>query len=236
MQTFLSIQRWLYSGMGEGLGAVAGGDPRAILLAMAAAIPFGAVHALMPGHGKTVLVSYHLGQEARPFEGFVNGAILAITHVGLAVVLVLAGFAVISRVFAYGGRTPQFEFASGVLIVLIGAFLLWRSLIQSHEVATTNGKALALVTGMVPCPLTTFVMSYALARNVLAAGLAVTAAMTIGMIGAIGSVALLAALARGRFLALLDRSETLRHRIGMGLEISGALAVLGLGLLMIART
>ena len=32
MQTFLSIQHWLYSGMGEGLGAIAGGDPRAILL------------------------------------------------------------------------------------------------------------------------------------------------------------------------------------------------------------
>ena len=95
---------------------------------MAAAVLFGAVHALMPGHGKTILVSYHLGQPTRPLDGFVNGAILAATHVGLAVVLVLAGFAVISRAFAYGGRTPQFETASGVLIVLIGAFLLWRSL------------------------------------------------------------------------------------------------------------
>ena len=46
MQTFLSIQHWLYSGMGEGLGAIAGGDPRAILLAMAAAILFGS-----PGAG-----------------------------------------------------------------------------------------------------------------------------------------------------------------------------------------
>ncbi|MGE3529276.1 MAG: nickel/cobalt transporter [Methyloceanibacter sp.] len=235
MQTFLSIQHWLYSGMSGGLGAIAGGDPRAVFLAMAAAILFGAVHALMPGHGKTVLVSYHLGQEARPLEGFVNGAILAITHVGLAVVLVLAGFAVISRAFAYGGRTPQFEFASGILIVLIGAFLLWRSLGHRHHAAATDGKALALVTGMVPCPLTTFVLSYALARDVLAAGLVVTAAMTIGMIGTIGSFALLAALARGRFMALLARTETLRYRIGKGLEIAGALAVLALGLVVIAR-
>jgi ABC-type nickel/cobalt efflux system permease component RcnA len=235
MQTILSIQHWLYSGMSEGLGRVAGGDPRAVLLAMAAAILFGAVHALMPGHGKTVLVSYHLGQEARPYQGFLNGAILAITHVGLAVVLVLAGFAVISRAFAYGGRTPQFEFASGALIVAIGMFLLWRSFSHRHAVAPANGKALAFVAGMVPCPLTTFILSYALARGVLAAGLAVTAAMMIGMIGAIGGIALLATLARGRFMALLDRTEGLRHRIGMGLEIGGALAVLGLGLLVIAR-
>ena len=114
MQTLVSIQHWLYGGMADGLGAVVAGNPSAILLAMAAAILFGAVHALMPGHGKTVLVSYHLGQPARPIDGFVNGSILAVTHVGLAIVLVLAGFAVISRAFAYGGKTPQFEAASGI--------------------------------------------------------------------------------------------------------------------------
>jgi ABC-type nickel/cobalt efflux system permease component RcnA len=57
MHTLLSIQQWLYGGMGKGLGDVAGGEPRAILFARVAAVLFGAVHALMPGHGKTVLVS-----------------------------------------------------------------------------------------------------------------------------------------------------------------------------------
>lgn len=236
MQTLVSIQHWLYGGMGKGLGDVVGGDPSAILFAMGAAVLFGAVHALMPGHGKTILVSYHLGQPTRPIEGFVNGAILAMTHVGLAVVLVLAGFAVISRAFAYGGRTPQFEAASGALIVLIGVFLLWRSLSDRHPATSTNGKTLALVAGMIPCPLTTFVMSYALARGVLAAGLVVTAAMTLGMIGAIGGIALAAALARNRFMKLLARTERLRHGIGQVLEIGGSLAVLGFGLWTLARS
>lgn len=62
MQTLVSIQHWLYGGMADGLGAVVAGDPTAVLFAMAAAILFGAVHALMPGHGKTVLVSYHLAK------------------------------------------------------------------------------------------------------------------------------------------------------------------------------
>lgn len=236
MQTLVSIQHWLYGGMADGLGAVVGGNPSAILLAMAAAILFGAVHTLMPGHGKTVLVSYHLGQPARPIDGFVNGSILAVTHVGLAIVLVLAGFAVISRAFAYGGKTPQFEAASGILIVLIGVFLLWRSLADRHDATRTDGKTLAFVTGMIPCPLTTFVLSYALARGVLAAGLLVTAAMTVGMIAAIGGIAVMAALARTRFMALLSRTERLRHRLGRALEVFGSLAVLGFGLLTFARS
>ena len=91
----------------SGLGEVADGDMGAIFAAMAAAVLFGAVHALMPGHGK-VLVSYPFGQPTKLREGVANGAILALTHVGLALVLVLAGFAVISKAFASGGRTPQF--------------------------------------------------------------------------------------------------------------------------------
>jgi ABC-type nickel/cobalt efflux system permease component RcnA len=235
MQTLLSIQHWLYGGMGKGLGEVAGGNASAVLFAMAAAVLFGAVHALMPGHGKTILVSYHLSQPSRPMDGFVNGAILAATHVGLAVVLVLAGFAVISKAFAYGGRTPQFETASGVLIVLIGAFLLWRSLGSEHRASSGNGKTLAFVTGMIPCPLTTFILSYALARGMLAAGLLVTAAMTAGMITAIGGIALAAAVFRNRFVPLLSRTESARHRLGRALEVGGSLAVLGLGFWTLVR-
>jgi len=235
MQTLVAVQHWLYSGIGKGLGEVAGGNASAILFAVGAAVLFGAVHALMPGHGKTVLVSYHLGQPTRPIDGFINGAILAVTHVGLAVVLVLAGFAVISRAFAYGGRTPQFEAASGVLIVMIGAFLLWRSLSDRQHAASANGKTLALVTGLIPCPLTTFVMSYALARGMLAAGLLVSAAMAVGMIAAIGGISLAAALARNRFMALLARTERVRHGIGLALEVVGSLAVLGFGLWTLFR-
>jgi nickel/cobalt transporter (NicO) family protein len=53
------------------------------------------------------LASYHLGQPGKLRDGIANGAMLTLTHVGLAVALVLAGFAVISRAFAQGGRTPQ---------------------------------------------------------------------------------------------------------------------------------
>jgi nickel/cobalt transporter (NicO) family protein len=235
MESLIAAQRWLYGGIASGLGEFAGGDPRAIFTAVIAAVLFGAIHALMPGHGKTVLVSYHLGQPGKLRDGLANGAILAVTHVGLAVVLVLAGFAVISKVFALGGRTTQFELASGVLIIAIGGFLLWRSLKSDHHRSNRDGKSLAFVTGLIPCPLTTFIMSYALARGMLAAGLTVTAAMTVGMIVTIGGVALGAAFARDRIAGLLARTENWRHRAGLTLELGSAIAVIGLGALTVLR-
>jgi nickel/cobalt transporter (NicO) family protein len=235
VETLIGIQHWLYGGIGEGLGNVANGDDWAVMVAVAAAILFGAVHALMPGHGKIVLISYHLGQPSSPTAAFTNGAILALTHVGLAVALVLAGYAVISRAFAYGGRTPQFEAASGVLIIAIGAYLLWASLSHRHN-AVPNGRSLALASGMIPCPLTTFVLSYALARGVLASGLLVTAAMAVGMITTVGGVALVTTVARGRLVGLLARSESWRHRVGTALEVAGAAMVLLLGISTFLRS
>ena len=228
MEIFFGIQRWLYQSIGEGLGQVAEGDLRIVWLAMPTAMLFGTIHALMPGHGKIVLVSYHLGKPSSAIAAFANGTILALTHVGLAVALVLAGYAVISKAFAYGGRTPQFEAASGSLIILIGAYLLWAALNHRNS-ERADGRALAVATGMIPCPLTTFVLTYAMAKGVLAPGLLVTAAMAFGMVITIGGVALIAALARERFLWLLDCSEGWRHRVGMGLEVGSAALVLLLG-------
>src|SRR4026209_2666054 len=65
MKPIVDLQHWLYGGMAASLGDLSSGDQRAIFLAMAAAVLFGAVHALMPGHGKTVLVSYHLDSQLR---------------------------------------------------------------------------------------------------------------------------------------------------------------------------
>jgi len=90
-----------------------------------------------------------------------------------------------------------------VLIILIGAYLLWTSLTHRHD-ASPKGRSLALATGMIPCPLTTFVIA------------------TIGG-------ALTAAFARDRLVALLGRTEGWRHSAGMVLEVGGAVLVLLLG-------
>src|SRR4029078_10667895 len=236
MNSLIAIQGWLYNGMASGIGEVAGGDMRAVFVAMAAAVLFGAVHAMMPGHGKTVLVSCHLGQPGKLREGIANGAILTLTHVGLALVLVLAGFAVISRAFAQGGRTPLFEFASGAMVALIGAFLLCRSTKSDHKTHERDGRTLAFVTGMIPCPLTTFIMSYALARGLLGAGLAVSAAMALGIIATIGGIALAAAFARDRFMGLLARTESWRHRVGRLFEVGGSVMVVIFRVWMMIRS
>src|SRR6266576_688145 len=98
MKLFGDVQGWLYGGASAELRGLAGGfDGLKLLAAMSIATVFGMVHALMPGHGKTVIVSYYLGRPAGLLGSIGTSVILVLTHVGSAIVLVLTGFIVIRR-------------------------------------------------------------------------------------------------------------------------------------------
>jgi ABC-type nickel/cobalt efflux system permease component RcnA len=234
MRFLADIQGWLYGGAIANLKAVASGiDPIRLVAAMAVAALFGLVHALMPGHGKTVLVSYYLGHAERPIGSVGTSAILVLTHVGSAIVLVLAGFTVMRATIGGAGRAPGFEVASAVLILGIGLWLLWRAM-RPHEPHPRDGQALAAAAGLVPCPLTTFIMIYAAGNGIVLAGLLVTASMAAGMTLTIAAFALAAVLLRDRMVSFLERTAHVRGRLGRGLEVASAMAIMAFGAWMLA--
>ena len=81
--------------------------------------------------------------------------------------------------------------------------------------------------------LTTFILTYALAKGKLALGFAAVAGMLAGVMFTIISFAVAAILARQQFVNLLARTEHLRGIFGPGLEMASALAVLVLGVAMV---
>jgi nickel/cobalt exporter len=163
----LELQRWLYTEAGAQLKSFANGiDPLTLLTGISVAALFGLVHAFMPGHGKTVLVSYFLGRPSKVVAGLGASTILVLTHVGSAVALVLTGFIVIRGTIGGAGRAPEFETASAAFVVLIGIWLLYNAVgHRHHDSGTTDGRFLAFAAGLVPCPLTTFIMVYAVSNG-----------------------------------------------------------------------
>ena len=148
-----------------------------------------------------------------------------------AVVLVLAGFIVIRGTIGGAGRAPEFEAASAAFIVLIGIWLLYNALRHRHnDNSTTDGRVLAFATGLAPCPLTTFIMVYAVSNGIIVAGLFLTAGMVVGMITTIAIFAVAAVLLRERIAHLMDRSVRTRERFGQVLEVASAAAIIAFGL------
>lgn len=229
MEAIFDLQRSLYSGAIVALHDLPATGMAGLPALVAAAFGFGMLHALLPGHGKSVLASHYAG-DGRWVSALASTTILIVTHVGSAIVLVLTGFIVLQRTIGGAGRAPIVEHASQLLITVVGLSLLWRALRPHAHGHDRSGPVLAVVTGMVPCPLTTFIMTYATAHGVIVAGLVLSAMFAAGMTVTVAAFPLLAVMMRARLLPAMVRSESWRKRAGGSLELASALAVTACGL------
>ncbi|HQS47256.1 MAG: hypothetical protein B7Y12_00715 [Rhizobiales bacterium 24-66-13] len=229
METIFDFQHWLYGGALDALKGLPSIGVMGLPALVGAAFGFGMLHALLPGHGKSVLASYYAG-DGRLRGALGSSLVLIVTHVGSAVLLVLSGYAILRRTIGGAGRAPALETASHILIALVGLWLLWRAFKPHGHDHGRSGPALAFVTGLVPCPLTTFIMTYAVANGLLVAGLVLSGMFAAGMVVTVAAFPLLAVLVRTRMVPLMTRTERLRTWTGHVLEIAAASAVTILGL------
>ena len=228
MDNIVELQRQLYSRALDALNTLGAGGFSAAPALFAAAFAFGMLHALLPGHGKAVLASYYAADGQ--WRGAVgSSAILIVTHVGSAAILVLGGFVVLQRTISGGGRAPSVELASAALILLLGVWLLLRALRTGRHDHGRNGPVLAVVTGIVPCPLTAFIMAYAVSKGMIGSGLVLSGAFAAGMIATVAVFPVSAVLLRERFLGLLSRTDPWRTYAVRWLETMAAVAVISLG-------
>lgn len=110
------------------------------LLAVLLATVLGAGHALIPGHGKTVMAAYLAGRRGRPRDALIVGATVTATHtLGVLVVgLLLSAFSALTG----EGVLAWLGLASGLLISAVGVRLLlsaWRAYRTGEAPALGHG-------------------------------------------------------------------------------------------------
>ena len=227
LESIFEVQRALYAHAAQALNSLQVGGAGALPSLAAAAFAFGMLHALLPGHGKSVLASYYAADGR--WRGALGSSLLLIfTHVGSAVVLVLSGYAILRHTIGGAGRAPMLEHVSQILIVLIGLWLLWRAL-RTHHPHDQSAPLLAIATGLIPCPLTTFIMTYAVAHGAVKWGLLLAALFAAGMTFTVALFPLTAVFARTGLLRLIARTEATRNRFAVGLEALAAILLIVLG-------
>jgi nickel/cobalt transporter (NicO) family protein len=113
----------LYSWLGS-LISLGSPSPTVILISLLAALLWGAVHAFTPGHGKTVVAAYLIGDRGTARHAAFLGLTVTLTHtVG---VFALGGVAIyLSHYILPEALFPWLSVASGILVVAIGLSLLF---------------------------------------------------------------------------------------------------------------
>ena len=210
-----------------------------ILASLAAALFWGAAHALSPGHGKTIITAYLVGQRGTPRHAALLGLIVTVTHTigvfGLGLVtLALSQFIVPDRLY------PWLNLVSGLLVVGIGASVLrarWRHSRHHHhhhhgEEGTSFRSLLAVGVsgGLLPCPSALVVLLAAISLHRVGFGLLLILAFSAGLALTITGIGFAAVLARSAF-----RRVSFEGRLVQLLPAASALVILAAGLAMTVR-
>jgi nickel/cobalt transporter (NicO) family protein len=222
-----------------------------IVASLAAALFWGAAHALSPGHGKTIVTAYLVGSRGTPLHAALLGLIVTATHtVGVfalgLVTLTLSQFVVPDRLY------PWLNLASGLLVVAVGASVLVARLRHRlahardhdhhhhdhhhghhHAAGALGWRSLVGVGvsgGLLPCPSALVVLLAAISLHRVAFGLLLIVAFSAGLALSITGVGLLAVLAKRAF-----SRATFEGRLVSLLPALSALVILAAGLAMTVR-
>lgn len=213
--------RSLQSGIADLARRVRDGNLAAGVTAFGLAILFGIVHIAGPGHGKVFAVSFFSGRDARPREGLAYSAIVNVIDSVAAFALVMLGYVILRTVIpsfrSEGPRILQLV-AYGLIVVFGVAHLI--SHLRPHrrhdeerveadgshgDVKRTNRPPwmLAVSVGLVPCPVSTILLVYGIANDVLPFMILMVIGVSLGGFVTMSAISLAVIAGRSRLLAVL---------------------------------
>jgi len=222
-----------------------------VLTSLLVAALLGALHALGPGHGKTIVGAYLIGTRGTARHALFLGLVVTATH---TLGVYLLGFAtwgasawvVPERLF------PWISVLSGLLVIGIGASLV-RSRLEAafgehadphHHHDHDHGHshlppdvlgwrgllALGVSGGLLPCPSALVVMLAAISLGRIGFGLVLIVAFSAGLAGVLGAIGLVFVYARSWFARLPVHGRFARY-----LPVASALVISVAGLLIVAN-
>jgi nickel/cobalt exporter len=230
--------------------------PSLVLIALGLAFLFGAMHALSPGHGKTMVAAALVGTRGTAWHAILLGTVVTLTHtVGVfalgLITLSAAQQAVPERSY------PILTAISGGMIVCVGASLLAqqfrkrrneRDLWDRYEAeedeesyaarpAPTDAKLslrsllmLGITGGAVPCPSALVVMLSAMALHRIAFGLVLILSFSLGLAVVLTGIGLMVVRLGGAIERLPWNSKLITR-----LPTLSAATILLTGILVMAR-
>ena len=219
-----------------------------VLGTLLTALLFGALHALQPGHGKTLVAAYLVGSRGTVRQAVILGSIVTFTHTasvfGLGtLVLVFSAWINPQQII------PGLTVFSGGLVIVVGLRLLFNrarmaraatpahnhgdGVLHQHTVAGSHDHqptgsglvALGISGGLVPCPEALVIMIVAATIGRIGLGLAMIVAFSIGLAAVLITLGLVLVTLRTQTWRISTRD----HPLLRWLPVASAMLVVGLG-------
>ena len=222
-----------------------------MLPGMLVAFAFGAVHALSPGHGKTLVAAYLVGSRGTPRHAVFLGLMVTFTHTVSVFALGLVTL-YLSRFVLPQTITPILGAISGLTIVWVGGTLLYRRTLRRgmapprtglahhhgdgrvhthvpEEVSVGGLIALGASGGLVPCPSALVLLLTSVSLGRVGLGLTLLVAFSAGLAVVLTAVGLAVLFAKHWLpdSTTLGRSKAMRY-----LPVASAAFIVCIGIAM----
>jgi nickel/cobalt exporter len=189
-------------------------SPWLLVVGLGLSALLGGLHALTPGHGKTLVAAYLIGSRGTVRHAAALGSIVTLTHtasvIAVGLLALLAGQYILPDVLV-----PALEVGAGLLVVALGARLVrarWRTRGGHHDhghhhhdhhhmpkdVRPSDLLAMGVSGGLVPCPEALGVMLIAIGLGRIGLGLALIVAFSFGLAVVLIAIGILLVYARSR--------------------------------------
>ena len=213
-----------------------------LLLLLAAAFGWGALHALSPGHGKAMVAAYLVGTRGSARHAVALGATVTVTHtIGVfalgAVTLALSQYVLPEDLY------PWLTLVAGLMVVVIGAGVLRSRMRRArhshhhdhhhhhdHELSWKGLIGMGTAAGLIPCPSALVVLLAAISQHEVALGLLLITAFSLGLAGTLTALGLAVVSARK-----LIPPGLATGRLAAVLPAASALLIVSVGCVLTAR-
>ncbi len=217
-----------------------------VALVFVVSLVYSLVHTAGPGHGKLILGTYFLTSDRRfrSSDAAVAGGIVSVTHIGTAFVLSLILWLALNTL----SMASQRDMATiarrigGVLVILTGIAMAIVTFFGDKLERVTNAAissrfkglplyGIAVLSGIVPCPLAWFVLVFTMSYGIYGYGVLSIVGMAIGAAITVGGSGLLVLAAKSKAMSVIETGVA--KRIAYGLRFAGGFVLIVLGSIMV---
>ncbi|PWJ71816.1 MULTISPECIES: nickel/cobalt transporter [unclassified Fibrobacter] len=247
-----AVQKNLRETLSGQINAMKAGKNSAVWYFIAVCFLYGLLHALGPGHGKSIVVGFFLARRGRWRQGVALGAGITFTHTMSAVVILFVLY-----LFLKTAVFPAFEVGRGGIEKISYAMLVFTGLVliffgikdflkrrkESSYVANTMPAVaswkeiigVAAITGIVPCPAVALIVLFCLLNSMIVYALVGAFVICVGMMVTNISFGV-AAVAFRKGIDKKSRSSRFASKIYMIASIAGGVLVTTSGVLLLHNT
>jgi len=216
-----------------------------VIFALFTSFILGALHALTPGHGKTIVASYLVGEKGTIIHAINLGLIVTVTHTASVFILGLVAL-FLTEYFVPSAVIRGLSFTSGLLVLIFGLVLFIQrmsKLVKKHshseehehkirDLSWKNLLALGVSGGIVPCIDALAILIVAISIQKIAFGLSILIAFSLGLASALILAGIIAVSVKNTILSKFSKLHAYEHILG----IASAVVVTFLGLVLVLNS